>query len=111
MSRRIHQVQQIVLSLVVIDHGTCLRFDSNTSLAFNIQFVQHLLVHPRLDSPREFEQSIGECAFAMIDVCDDAEVAVPVNGNIGDAAFDIGIGFARGSLRPGAPCCRRSEGP
>lgn len=34
---------------------------------------------------RQFEQAVTQCAFPMVDVCNDAKVPVPFNGNCGDA--------------------------
>jgi hypothetical protein len=39
MARRVHQMQQIVLAFVVVDHATCLGFDRDASFSFHIQLI------------------------------------------------------------------------
>jgi len=89
MSRRVHQMQQVVLSLVVIQHAACLRLHGNASLAFNIQLIQDLFVPTRFDSARELEQAVAESAFTMVDVRDYAEVAKALDWNRGDTFFEV----------------------
>lgn len=48
-----------------------------------------LVVIKRRDSTRDLEQAITECAFAMIDVCDDAEIPKSFAWNCGDALLEL----------------------
>jgi hypothetical protein len=72
-------MQQIVLSLVIVQHATCLRLHGNTSFPLHVQLVQHLLVAPGLNGARELEKPVAEGALAMVDVSDNAEVTKAFN--------------------------------
>ena len=51
-------------------------FDGDAALAFEIHVVEDLILHLAFgDGAGVLKQSIGERAFAVIDVSDDAEVA------------------------------------
>jgi hypothetical protein len=73
-----------------------LGLNRNSSLSLDIQFVENLFVHTGLDSTGELQQPIGEGAFAMIDVGDNAKVAIPVDRNCSDPLLEIRI---RGAWR------------
>ena len=50
--------------------------DGNATLALEIHVVKHLGLHVLAgNSVSVLEQSVGECALAVVNVCHDAEVA------------------------------------
>ena len=106
----VDQMQQIVFAAVVVDHSACLGLDGDATLSLHVQLVKDLLVAAGLDGARQLQQAVGEGAFAMVYVCDDAEVAVALERDGGDASFELGCtgcGFACG-LR-GEPGYGRAE--
>jgi hypothetical protein len=82
-------MQQIVLAIVIVNHRACLRLDGNASLSFHIQLVEELLLASRLDCPSNLQQAIGECALAMVDVRDDAEIAEAIDWDVSDPPFEV----------------------
>jgi len=56
----IYQVQQKVVSFVVVQHATCLRFYSNASFTLDVKLVEDLLVPTWLNGARELEEAIAE---------------------------------------------------
>ena len=83
-------MQQVIISIVIVDHGARLRLDSDTALSLDIKFVENLLVASSLNGARELQQPVAERALAMVDVCDNAEVAEPLNGNPRDPVLQRG---------------------
>ena len=65
-------------------------FYCDPSFPLDIEFVEDLLVSAGLDCAGQLEQPVAERAFAMVDMSDDAKVAVALNGNCGDARFEVG---------------------
>lgn len=84
----VDQMQQVVLTFVLVDHSTCLSFDCDSPFTFDIEFVKHLLVPAWLNSASQFKQSVRKRRFAVVDMSDDAEIAVAVDGNISDALLE-----------------------
>lgn len=90
MAGRVDQVQEVVETVVVVDHGAGLGFDGDAALALDLERVEDLLVgRGRGDGAGDLEQSVGERGFAMVDVGDDAEVAKPRDGDGGYATFEV----------------------
>ena len=55
---------------------SCLRFDGNATLFFNVHGVQDLRFHfALLQSAATLNQSVGKRRFAMIDVRNDGEIS------------------------------------
>ncbi len=96
MSRGIDQVQYVgtaVLRDVVHTNGV--ELDRDAPLPFEVVGVQDLLPHLSLiESVGLFEQTIGECGLAMIDMRDDTEVTdvVEIHGG-GDSTKRVGLGL------------------
>ena len=90
MARRVHQVEDIglsVLRLVVEAHR--LRLDGDAALALDLHRIEHLLDHVALgEAAGRLDQPVGERRLAVVDMRDDREVA-----DIGDR-----VG---GHVRPG----------
>ena len=82
-------MQQVVISLVVIQHTACLSLYCDASLTLNVQFIQNLLVPARFDCACEFQQAVAKRALAMIDVCDYAEVAETLGWNGSNAFLEV----------------------
>jgi len=60
MAWSIYQVQQKIVSFVVVQHATRLRFHSDASFALNVKLVEDLLVPTGLNGARELEEAIAE---------------------------------------------------
>lgn len=103
----VHEVQQVVIALVVVDHGARLRLDRDAALALHVQLVKDLLVAAGLDGARQLEQAVRQRALAMVHVGDDAEVAVPLDGNRGNALLELALGAERLRVAPGTDGRRR----
>ena len=58
MARRVDQMQQVILPLVVPQHGARLRLHRDPALALDVEFVEDLLVRALLDRPCELEQPV-----------------------------------------------------
>lgn len=99
MSWSIHQMQQIVFSLVVVQHATCLRLDRDPSFSLHVQFVQNLLVTSRLDRASELQQPVTERTLAMINMSYDTEVAESLDGDSGDSHLKFRRGLLDVTLR------------
>ena len=55
---------------------SCLRFDGNAALFFNVHGVKNLRLHfSVLQTTAALNQTISECRFAMIDVRNDGEIS------------------------------------
>ena len=68
----------IVIAAVAggVAHADCRRLDRDAALALQIHAVEQLILHVAVaDGVRELKHPVGERAFAVIDVGDDAEIA------------------------------------
>lgn len=84
-------MQQIVVALVIIYHGTCLRLDSNPSFPFHVQLVQELLLSTRFDSPRELQESVAQRALTMVHMRHNTEVPVILDWNLLDPSLELSL--------------------
>jgi hypothetical protein len=82
-------VQEVVFSIVIVDHRTCVRLDCDTPFSFHVQPIQRLLQATLLDRPRELQQAITQSTLSMIDVRNDAEVPEAVDGDLLNALLEI----------------------
>ena len=89
MTGGVHEMEQVVLSLVVVDHTTCLRLDRNAPLPFDVKLIEDLFVPSRLNRSGKLEEPVAERALAMIDVGDDAEVPKSIKRNIRDPSLEL----------------------
>ena len=83
-------MKQVVKTLVVVDHTTCLRLDCDPTLPLNVELVENLLLSSSLDSARKLKQPVAKRALAMVDMSNDTEVAIPFKRNICDSSLEIG---------------------
>ena len=83
MARRIHQVEFIVVPILrPIGHRDRMRFDRDAALPLKVHRVEMLIRHRTLrDGVGVFEQAIGQRSLAVVDVCDNAEIAGVFNGH------------------------------
>jgi len=44
MARSVDQMEQVVKTVVVVDHATCLGLDGDASFALHVELIQDLLV-------------------------------------------------------------------
>jgi hypothetical protein len=91
VARRVDQVQQVVVAPVVVYHGACLRLDGNAPLSLHVQAVEDLLLAAGLDGARELQQAVRQGALAMVDVGYNAEVAVSLDRDVGDAFLQVSL--------------------
>ena len=77
VSRGVNQIECIGLTIVVmVLHLDSVALDCDTFFAFEVHIVEHLRLHFALiKRVGVFEQTVGQCAFAVIDVSDDTEIA------------------------------------
>ena len=78
VARGIDQVKQVFLPVGRVDvlHLDRMTFDRDAALALEVHVVQGLVLHiPLADGMGMFQQAVGQGAFAMVNVCDNAEVA------------------------------------
>jgi len=92
VARRVHQMQQVVFPLVCVYHTACLRLDGDATLPLHVELVEKLLLAAGLDGARNLQQAVRQRRLAMVDVGDDAEIAVPVDGDLGDALLELSLG-------------------
>jgi len=102
VTRRVDQVQHVVQSIMIVQHGTCLGLDGNASFSLDIELVQNLSISTFFNDTSEFEQAVAQGTLSMVDVSDDAEVAEAVYGDGGDTFLEFGLhlsdlGQSRGS--------------
>ena len=101
MPGSVDQVQQVVVPLVVVDHGARLRLDRDASLPLYIELVQNLLVAARLNGARELQQPVRQRAFAMVNMRYNAEIAISLNWYLGDAFLQLRLRSKGLRIAPG----------
>ena len=84
MARGVDQVELVglaVLCSIVHGHGT--RLDGNAALALDIHVVQDLILHGALvHALGQLQNAVGQGGFAVVDMCNDAEVADVVSCHV-----------------------------
>ncbi len=77
VSRGVDQVELIVLAVGgTVAHSDSVELDGDAALALEVHRVEQLLAHEALfDRTGGFDQPVGQGALAVIDVCDNAEIA------------------------------------
>lgn len=85
-------MQQVLLPLVRIQHGARLRLDRDAALALHVELVEDLAAVGVVgrDGARVLEEAVGQGGLAVVDVRDDAEVAVAREGDGVDAGLEGG---------------------
>ena len=76
MTRCVDQIECVVFlrarSILKLDS---MQFDCNTAFLFEIHIIEHLLRHIACsDGAGVFQQTVGKCRFAMIDVRNNAKI-------------------------------------
>jgi hypothetical protein len=76
MSRGVDQVKVVNLPVArFVAKGGSLRLDGNTSLAFDIHRVKHLLFHLAVgQAPAQVDDAICQCGFAVIDMGNNGKI-------------------------------------
>lgn len=75
MARCINEVEDVFLSMQLIIHLDGVALNRDALLAFKIHIVEHLIHHlPFADGVGALEQAVGQRAFSVINVSNDAEV-------------------------------------
>ena len=73
---RVDQVELILVLTAFELHHDRAGFDRDAAFAFQFQVVEQLFLHlARADGAGFFQQPIRQCAFAVVDMGDDAKVA------------------------------------
>lgn len=98
MSRRIDKMKQVIKPSIFVYHVACLGFDRNATFPLDIEFVEDLLVVARFDGSRKLQESIAKGALAMVDVCDNAEVPISLQGYGCDAMLELGERLRRWAI-------------
>src|SRR6266498_129698 len=77
MSRRVDEVQLVTAAVArVVGHANSVELDGDSALPLEVQSVEDLRLHlALLEHARRFDQAVGECGLAVIDMSDDAEIA------------------------------------
>ena len=75
VSRSVNQVERVGVAVgMVVFHLYGVALDSDTAFAFEVHVVEHLSLG-NLYRVGAFEQAVGECRLAVVDMCDDAEIS------------------------------------
>ena len=76
MARSVNEVERIVGAFVAIVHLNGVALDGDTAFAFEIHIVEHLRLHLLFSNGvGVFEQTVGQGAFAVVDMSNDAEIS------------------------------------
>ena len=73
----VNQIEHIFLSIFgFVSHLNGVAFDGNSPLAFEVHIVERLVLHlPLCNGSSGLEQAVGQGAFPVVDVGNDAEVS------------------------------------
>jgi len=75
MAGRIDEVQLVSLAICSgVQEADRRHFNGDSPLTFDVHRIEHLFLRSAADSTAPLDQPIGKRAFAVIDVCNDAEV-------------------------------------
>ena len=75
VARSVNEVEGIIVPAVLVLHLHRMALDCDTLLLLQIHRVQHLILHiPGIQGVGDFEHPVGKSAFAVVDVCDNAEI-------------------------------------
>lgn len=72
---RIHEIDEVFDVAVVVEHGHCLRFDSDAALLFHFELIEVLRGRVPWDCISDLEEAVGKSRLAVVDMSNDAEVA------------------------------------
>ena len=75
VARSIDQVENVFLPLVGVLHLDCMALDGDALLFLEVHVIQHLVLHfPGAQSLCQFNEPVGKCTLAVVNVGDNAEV-------------------------------------
>ena len=92
MARSVDEVELVGLAVVgLIAHRHGAGLDGDAALFFNVHVVQHLVGHRALvNAVGQLQHTVGQGGFAVVDVCDNAEVADVFAGHqVSSKSFQI----------------------
>ena len=75
MTWRIDKIEQILCSIVSVMHGDSLGLYSDTTLPLDFQFIEELIRRVFRNSIGDFQESICESGFTMVNVSYDTEIS------------------------------------
>ena len=77
MTRGIDKVERICLAVVrAVDERHSMRLDGDAALALQVHVVEDLVFHVALrDRLGLLQNAVGKRAFAVVNMCNDAEIA------------------------------------
>jgi hypothetical protein len=77
VTRGVDQIQDVrVLVVCLVRQPDGVRLDRDAPLTLEVHRIEHLRFHlAGLERPRDFEEAVRECGFAVVNVSDDREVA------------------------------------
>ena len=75
--RGVDQIEHKILSILrLVRHLNGVAFDGDSTLSFEVHIVERLVLHlPLCNGSSGLEESIGQGAFAVVDVGNDAEIS------------------------------------
>lgn len=76
---------------MVVEHGTCLSLDSDTSFSLDVEPVQTLGISTFFNDTSNLEQAVTQGTLPMVDVGDDAEIAEALYRDGGDTFLEVGL--------------------
>jgi hypothetical protein len=83
VARGVDEIQFVNLTFVQMPQRHGFGFDGDAPFAFELHRIEELFLHfPGFDRPGAFQKAIGQGAFSVIDVRDDAEVSYSLVGDI-----------------------------
>ena len=92
MARGVDEVELVGLAVVgLIAHRHGAGLDRNAALLLNVHIVQHLICHGALvNAVGQLQHTVGQGGFAVVDVCNNAEVADVFAGHqVSSKSFQI----------------------
>jgi hypothetical protein len=74
--RRVNQIEHIFDAVKGVVHRNGRGLDGYAALTFDVHSVEHLLLEILLaDCASKQQESVGKCAFAMVDMSDNAKIS------------------------------------
>ena len=78
MSRCVNQIEYIFFTIVHILHLDGVTLDGNASFTLQIHVIEHLTLGD-LDGLREFQHTVSQSRFAVIDMRNDTKVSYMIH--------------------------------
>ena len=75
MTRCVNKVKDIFLAFKFIFHLNSMTFDGYAPFPFEVHIIQDLILEiPVRKRMGKLNQPVGQCAFTMVNVCNDAKI-------------------------------------